>query len=200
MERIVTIPCGDIRLEGRFERMDGKSAAVVLHPHPLYGGDMDNPVVTTIAGAYKHRGFSTLRLNFRGVGGSGGAFDNGRGEELDILACFDFLKAQGIDAIDLAGYSFGAWVMAKLSPLPDGLSRMLMAAPPVAFMDFSDITSLPPDIRTITGSLDEFAPTTKVEKWLMSCGVAGNMDVVRDADHFFTGCLQQLEDAVLAVI
>ena len=199
MERKIAIPCDGIHLEGRFERMDGENAVIVLHPHPLYGGDMDNPAVKTIAGAYASRQYSTLRFNFRGVGGSGGTFDNGRGEQLDIIACVDFLKGEGFGAINLAGYSFGAWVLAKLSPLPDGVKRMLLAAPPVAFMDFSDITLLPSDIRTITGSLDEFAPPGDVEKWLTACGAMGDMTVVQGADHFFTGCLPQFEDAVLAV-
>ena len=200
MEQKVTIPCNDIRLEGRLERIDGQNAAVVLHPHPLYGGDMDNPVVKTITGAYARCRYSTLRFNFRGVGASGGAFDNGRGEQLDILACCDFLKAEGFAAIDLAGYSFGAWVLAKLSPLPDGLGRMLMVAPPVAFMDFSDISSLLPDTRVITGALDAFAPPKKVEKWLTSCGASGGMAVVQGADHFFSGRLKQLEEALLAAL
>lgn len=196
----MAIPCGDILLEGRLGRSSKEKGVVVVHPHPLYGGTMDNSVVETITRAYARRGYSTLRFNFRGVGASGGSHDGGRGEQSDIRAAVDFLRAAGIRATELAGYSFGTWVLAKLSPLPKGVKRMLMVSPPVAFMDFSGIKPLMRDIRTITGSLDEFAPPRGVEKWLAACGAAGGMAVVQGADHFFSDCRRRLEDAVFQAI
>lgn len=200
MEHKVTIPCKDIELEGRFQPASGKKGVVVTHPHPLYGGSMDNPVVETITRAYAHRGYSTLRFNFRGVGASGGTFNDGRGEQLDILACIDYLDTEGIRVMDLAGYSFGAWVLAKLSPLPEKIKRMLMVSPPVAFMDFSNVRPCRPDIRTITGSLDDFAPPSDVESWLAACGIAGDTAIIEDADHFYSGRLHHLEKAVSQAI
>jgi len=200
MEQPITIPCGDIQLVGRFERSGKENGVVITHPHPLYGGNMDNSVVETIARSYARRGYSTLRFNFRGVGASGGTFDDGRGEQSDILACIDYLEAEGIRVTDLAGYSFGVWVLARLSPLPDRIKRMLLVAPPVAFMDFSNIKPLRPDIRAITGSLDDFAPPGRVEKWLVACTAGKDMAVIPDADHFYTGRLHQLESAVLQAI
>jgi alpha/beta superfamily hydrolase len=196
MEQKVVIPCNDIQLEGRFEHSSGKNGVVVMHPHPLYGGSMDNPVVETITRTYARLGHSTLRFNFRGTDGSGGTFDDGQGEQFDILACIDFLGAAGVRVTDLAGYSFGAWVLSKLSPLPEGIRRTLLVAPPVAFMDFSDMTPPLADIRTITGSRDDFAPPNDVEDWLASNGSTGGMTIIQDADHFFTGRLHQLEDAI----
>lgn len=196
MEQIVTIPCGDIQLEGRLERSNAESGVIITHPHPLYGGDMQNPVVEAITRAYSNNGYSTLRFNFRGAGASGGDFDDGRGEQLDILACIDYLKSEGIEVKDLAGYSFGAWVLAKLSPLPDGVKRMLMVAPPVAFMDFSGMKPLPPGTRIITGSVDDFAPPPEVGKWLAGQGASLGMAIIEGADHFFSGRLSELETAV----
>jgi alpha/beta superfamily hydrolase len=196
MEQKVIIPCDNIQLEGRFRRSNGTNGVVVMHPHPLYGGAMDNPVVETITRSYARLEYSTLRFNFRGAGGSGGAFDNGRGEQRDILACIDFLVAAGIRVTDLAGYSFGAWVLSKLSPLPESIERTLLVAPPVAFMDFSDIKPPLADIRAITGSHDDFAPPDTVEDWLASGDNTGDMTLIQDADHFFTGRLHQLEDAI----
>lgn len=200
MEQKVTIPCGDIQLEGRFQPASEEKGVVITHPHPLYGGDMHNSVVESVTQAYARRGYSTLRLNFRGVGASGGVFDDGQGEQLDILAGIDFLQLAGIRVTDLAGYSFGAWVLAKLSPLPDGIDRMLMVSPPVAFMDFSDINPLLPEVQAITGSLDDFAPPTGVEKWLAACTPAGDMTIIQEADHFFSGRLDRLEKALLQAI
>ena len=200
MEQPVTIPSGGIELEGRFGPASGGDGVVVMHPHPLYGGDMQNPVVETITRAYAKNGYNTLRFNFRGVGSSGGAFDDGNGEQSDILACTDYLETKGIRVTDLAGYSFGAWVLAKLSALPDGIRRMLMVAPPVAFMDFSGIKPSPPNIRIITGSLDDFAPPGGVKRWLATCGTTEHMVIIEDADHFYSGRLHRLEDAVSQAI
>lgn len=196
MEQKVAIPCGDIELEGRFQPASGKKGVVIAHPHPLYGGSMANPVVETITRTYARRGYSTLRFNFRGVGASGGTFGNGRGEQKDILACINYLDAEGTQVTDLAGYSFGTWVLAKLSPLPDGIKRMLLVSPPLAFMDFSNVKPRLPNIRAITGSLDDFAPPREVEKWLASCGTTNNMTIIQDADHFYSSRLHQLENAV----
>jgi alpha/beta superfamily hydrolase len=200
MEYKVTIPCGDIQLEGQFERSSEASGVVIMHPHPLYGGDMDTPVVEAITRTYARQGYSTLRFNFRGVGASGGAFDDGRGETSDILACIDFLRSAGIRVTDLAGYSFGAWVLSKLSPLPEGIERTILVAPPVAFMDFSDIKPPLADIRAITGSHDDFAPPDGVEDWLASSDKAGDVTIIQDTDHFYTGRLHQLENTISRIL
>src|SRR6056297_3045783 len=97
-------------LEGRIVYRDPGRAAVVTHPHPQYGGDMQNPVVQSITRVYQKKGYTTLRFNFRGTGKSQGRYAGGKGEVRDLAAAFAFLEKQGYAAIDLAGYSFGAWV------------------------------------------------------------------------------------------
>lgn len=200
MEKQVSIPCGGITLEGRFDPMEGEKGVLIAHPHPLYGGDMENPVVQAIKNAYIRRGYSTLRFNFRGVGESQGTHDKGIGEQTDVHAGIDFLKAAGIRHIDLAGYSFGAWVIAGLSPLPDGINRMLLVSPPAAMLDFSDISHSHLPIRMITGSRDDIAPSNAIEALLDIIGTTAGLATIRGADHFFSGHMQELDSAISEAI
>ena len=96
MEHRVTFRCRDLELEGLWAATSPTSAAIITHPHPLYGGDMGNAVVETISKAYRNKGWSTLRFNFRGVGNSEGHFDSGIGEQEDLAAAIAFLKGNGI--------------------------------------------------------------------------------------------------------
>ena len=111
-EERVFIQAGEMKIEGRLDNAPGEKAAIVTHPHPLYGGDMNNNVVEALVQAYREKGYTTLRFNFRGVGQSGGSFDEGIGEQEDVKAALAHLGELGKSSIDLAGYSFGAWVNA----------------------------------------------------------------------------------------
>lgn len=99
------------------------------------GGDMWNPVVETVARALFAAGISTLRLNFRGVGGSAGCFDEGRGEQEDLLAALAFLEERGLKEILPAGYSFGAWVSAGVLGRR-ALAPAIFVAPPIHLFPF----------------------------------------------------------------
>ena len=110
MEEKITLTAGRYRLEGYWQAGARGTGAVITHPHPLYGGTMNNPVVETVQSAYQQYGYATLRFNFRGVGGSQGNFDNGLGEQNDVRAAISYVENMDVSAIDLAGYSFGAWV------------------------------------------------------------------------------------------
>jgi alpha/beta superfamily hydrolase len=98
-----------LKLEGMLANSPGDMGAVISHPHPLYGGSMHNSVVKAVAHAYQEEELSTLRFNFRGVERSEGDFGNGVGEQEDVKAA---LQTLGKKNMDLAGYSFGAWVNA----------------------------------------------------------------------------------------
>ena len=112
MTERITFLSEEYEIEGLLTQRDEKKGVVVTHPHPLYGGDMYNMVVESIVHVYQMKGYSTLKFNFRGVGRSQGAYDNGLGEQKDVLSALSFLADLGMDRIDLAGYSFGAWVNA----------------------------------------------------------------------------------------
>ncbi len=193
METAVTFTSGALTLEGRYDKGDGKRGAVITHPHSLYGGDMDNPVVTTIVRAYAKAGYATLRFNFRGVGRSGGFFDGGAGEVKDVAAALAFMAGKGIEAFDLAGYSFGAWVNAHVDCAAAGVRRMIKVSPPVAFMDYDVVSAIPSLSLVVSGSADEIAPPDVIRKHLPLWNPDARFEVIQGADHFYGIHLEKLE-------
>ena len=156
-ERAFTIESDGLRLEGALHEGDGELLAVALHPHPQYGGDMHNHVVTAVCGALAESGATTLRFNFRGAGRSEGAFDSGHGEANDARAAVDALRALRPDGrLLLAGYSFGAMIAAATAAdvRPDALA---LISPPLGMMP---TLAIDPELRTllITGDDDRIAP------------------------------------------
>jgi len=139
-------------------------------------------------------GFTTLRFNFRGVGGSQGNYGNGIGEQEDVRAAVAYLADIGIRQIDLAGYSFGAWVNALA--VNDGLKvdNMVMVSPPVAFIDFKSISDLGSLKLIITGSRDDIAPADMVEKLCPAWNPTAKFEVISGADHFYGGFTDRLEE------
>lgn len=146
---------------------------------------MFNPVVETIAESYEGKGFSTLRFNFRGVGGSEGSYDDGRGEATDVLAAVSFLREKGINCIDLAGYSFGSWVISKVPTDPSWTGRIVMISPPVAFMDMPTSLRLPNLHLVVTGELDDIAPPDIVGKRLPDWNRVARLEIITGVDHFY---------------
>ncbi|MER2601866.1 MAG: alpha/beta hydrolase [Candidatus Competibacter phosphatis] len=187
-EETVFFNVGRLRLEGRLWLASGPWATVITHPHPLYGGELDNPVVVALADAYQRLGYSTLRFNFRGVGASAGDYDDGRGERDDLRAAAAFLEAAGKTVTDLAGYSFGAWINLGLDPLPAGVRRLLLVAPPVAYLAFDGMVA-PPSValRVVAGDRDSFAPLDMLREQLPRWQPAAGLHVLPGVDHFFHG-------------
>jgi alpha/beta superfamily hydrolase len=197
METHVTIKTRDATLEGRLHRGDAKRAAIVLHPHPEYGGTMENHVVKTIARIYQQKGWTTLRFNFRGAGGSRGTFDHGAGERTDLGCAIDYLQTNGIEQLDLVGYSFGAWVLAGWTQdNPNHQFRIVLVAPPVDFLDFSDIGSISGLHAVIIGRLDALAPVEHVQTQLTRWSDKVELSVVSTADHFFGSGMNELEQVI----
>jgi hypothetical protein len=160
-ERAITIESGGLQLEGALRDGDGALAALVLHPHPQYGGDMSNHVVMALCEALAGPGASTLRFNFRGTGRSDGAFDNGRGEADDARAAAAALRAAKPEAAFLlAGYSFGAMIAANVAAevRPDAL---ILISPPVGMVDLPAFESSLPVLIT-AGDRDQVAPAATV--------------------------------------
>ncbi len=192
-ERAVFLPCGDIELEGRLAEADGPRAALVAHPHPLYGGDLDNAVVRTVAQAFHRAGRKVLRFNFRGVGASGGKHGGGEPERLDLRAARDWLRGQGAEDVLAAGYSFGAWVLAGA---PEGFSGLILVSPPVALLDFGFPSPLPALRLVVTGEADPIAPARRIEPLLRIWNPGAALEVIAGADHFYTGALEALAATV----
>jgi alpha/beta superfamily hydrolase len=200
MESRITFHSGALQLEGQINPHSRSQGVVVTHPHPLYGGDLSSPVVESIAMAYANKGFTTLRFNFRGVGESEGEYDGGLGEQDDVLAAIELLRASGIRQIHLAGYSFGTWVNARIPALPPEVTAQIMVAPPVALLDFAQVAPQPMLTAIMTGSDDEYAPPELIRKYLPRWNPKASFTVIEDADHFFFGRFRQLEEALAAAI
>jgi alpha/beta superfamily hydrolase len=184
-------------IEGRLEKSSLQKGVVITHPHPLYGGDMHNNVVNAVARVYRQNGYTTLRFNFRGVGNSQGSHGNGLDEQTDVRAAVSYLADLGIEEIDLAGYSFGAWVNALAIINDPALANMIMVSPPVAFIDFGAISNLGSLRLIVTGSRDEIAPPDLIEKSYTGWNSDAQFEVISGADHFYVGYLDKLE-AILA--
>jgi len=196
LEKTVRFNSGSLELEGLYEKKNGARGVVVSHPHPLYGGDMTSPVVESVAAAFSRKGYSTLRFNFRGVGGSSGSYDNGRGEQEDILAAVAFLLEQGIHSLHLAGYSFGSWVLARIPGFPSEVSGLTFISPPLALLPLAESLRLPLLRLVITGEEDEIAPPELVRQALADWNDKARFELIQGADHFYFGSFRDLESRI----
>jgi uncharacterized protein len=191
METEVHFTSSGCRLEGRLH--EGNSQAVIItHPHSLYGGNMHNPVVETITEVFQQQGYTTLRFNFRGVEGSQGRYDEGRGEQEDVRQAVVYLQQRGLGPIELSGYSFGTWVNAQCAVGKLSEINMTMVSPPTAFMDFRMIQHLPGLTLAITGSRDDIAPPDMLRRMLPLWNPGARLEVLPGADHFFIDHLESL--------
>ncbi|MCG8551323.1 MAG: alpha/beta hydrolase [Desulfobacterales bacterium] len=196
-EAYITITgTGDIRLEGHLNRQETGKAVVLAHPHPLYGGNMDVPVICKMAACFQAAGIATLRFNFRGTGGSSGAFDDGRGEQDDVRSALDYLSGQGYDQLYLAGYSFGSWVNAHVVSAGVELCDHIMVSPPAALLSFDQVVRLPGTGLIITGENDDLAPAYLVSDLLLKWKIAPRLEVLSHVDHFYAGALDKLGDVL----
>lgn len=187
MEEQLTLKINDLSLEARFIPGALAAGAIITHPHPLYGGSMNNNVVWTAARAFGERGWSTLRFNFRGVGSSTGSYGGGLAEVEDVVAAADFLKSQVPGPCILVGYSFGAAVVARA--LLEGLDATgaVLISPPIAFMELHFLAETPSLRLVVAGDRDDLCPLADLENLLRYCQPPVDLRVVSGADHFFGG-------------
>lgn len=200
MARKIEFPAGSIRLEGLLDEGAAERAVVATHPHPLYGGDMRNPVVETVADLYARRGLTSLRFNFRGVGGSGGTYDDGLGEMEDVRGAIACLRERGAQRIDLAGYSFGAWVAARMDMDAEGVDRLILVSPPVDFLSFAEVATLPKLALVVIGDEDDFGAAERVREQAAKWNPDARFKIIPDADHFFWGRFRELGDVVAGAL
>jgi len=197
-----------LTLEGILYRPDDSllhPAAILCHPHPLYGGTMDNLVVVHIARALLDRGLASLRFNFRGVGGSEGRFAEGQGEVNDVGGALDWLRAQpGMDwaHLYLVGYSFGAWVALRYAVADErvqgyagiGFPAWRMLEPPT--LPDAAIKAYARPKLFLTGDADELTPLPALRDFVAGLAAPKTLHVLRAADHFFTGRTQEVGEIV----
>ncbi len=193
----VTFPSGDLQLEGRVslpEKADCP-AVVVCHPHPLYGGSMDNNVVDAISEKLTGAGIAALKFNFRGVGRSQGSFGQGADEGDDARAALDYLAAvPGVDSqrLGLAGYSAGA-AFALPAVCGDPRLRALAAiSPPPGMADWTAFKTCPKRKLIIFGGNDDFTPVAEVLAFVESLAGPKEYEVITAADHFWWGYEEEM--------
>jgi alpha/beta superfamily hydrolase len=178
----------------------GSSYAIVCHPHPLFGGTMDNKVVTTVARALHETGMPTVRFNFRGVGGSAGAYDQGLGEtaDADAVAAWGALRWPGRDFV-VAGFSFGAYVALRLAQqrVP---RHLITVAPALELFDASGMAVPRCPWLVVQGDADEVVDPAAVINWVNSLDPKPRLVVLPGVGHFFHGRLRELRDAVVDAI
>ena len=182
------------RLEGRYHPQPGKPdapIAIVLHPHPQYGGTMNNRVVYNLHYAFHRMGFTVMRFNFRGVGRSQGEFDQGIGELSDAASALDYLQAMNPNSKHcwVAGFSFGAWIGMQLLMRRPEITGFVSVAPPANMYDFSFLAPCPSSGLIINGTADRVAPPkdtqTLVGKLREQKGITITHHEIEGADHFF---------------
>lgn len=188
------------RLEGRYQQAKDPNApiAVVLHPHPEFGGTMNNQIVYNLFYMFAKRGFSVLRFNSRGVGRSQGAFDHGVGELSDAASALDWLQTLNKESpgVWIAGFSFGAWVGMQLLMRRPEVEGFISVAPPENLYDFSFLAPCPSSGLIIHGEKDRVAPPEAVQKLVdklqQQKGITVEQKIVEGANHFFENRIDPL--------
>lgn len=191
------------RIEAILKEADGPvaRAAIVCHPHPLFGGTMHNKVVFRIARAFQDSGFAVLRFNFRGTGQSQGEHDRGLGEQDDLRAAIEFVEQKYPDAeIWLAGFSFGSAVMLNAAACDDRVRAIVAAGVPVSKYDFTGIARCNKPKLFVQGSRDQFGSADDLKRVFASLDEPKQLKIIEGADHFFEGRLSELADAILSFI
>ncbi len=197
-EVIFTGPAG--RLEGRYHPPKTKSSriALILHPHPQFGGTMNNQVAYQMYYMFAERGFAVLRFNFRGVGRSQGSFDHGLGELSDAAAALDWVQSFNPDARAcwIAGFSFGAWIGMQLLMRRPEVEGFISVAPQPNIYDFSFLAPCPSSGLIIHGSDDRVVTPADmqslIEKLKTQKGIVIDQKIVEGANHFFENKVDEL--------
>jgi hypothetical protein len=186
-ERIRILSTSDVLLDGRVGRGSTRAAAI-CHPHPRFGGSMENGVVLATRDALAGLGLTTLRFDLRGVGASTGSWDDGRGEADDVAAAAAWLWSNGAAEVHLVAYSFGAAMAARALGAGLDATSVALVSPPVDFMDLGDDCLPPVPTLVVAGDHDTYASPASVDAWLArQPAVAGRLTRVTlpGVDHFY---------------
>jgi len=200
----VKFPSGDIILEGIVGAPGGDGpfpAVIVCHPHPLYGGDMYNNVVGTVCAALAQASLVAFRFNFRGVGGSGGSYGDGVGEQEDVRSAIAYVKTLGYvdkERIGLAGYSAGAGFGVPVA-CGDGRVKAICAiSPPLSMFDFACLSDCAKPKLLVCGGRDDFTPADRFFEFCERLPEPKECVTVEGADHFWRWHESALADRVAA--
>lgn len=190
-----------LALEGRARLPSTASRAVVLcHPHPLYGGSMHNAIIVVLARAVRESGgdeVGTLRFNYRGVQGSEGTYDKGRGEQRDVLCAIDAVRRDLPEArVCVLGYSFGSWVGLRAAIEHEAVDRVALVAPAARIFEYP-MPALPRElpIEIVVGDRDQFVEIDDARALAQRLGA--RITVLEGADHYFVKQRRAVADAIV---
>jgi alpha/beta superfamily hydrolase len=194
------IPAKTVTLEAALREPRSRprrAAAVVCHPHPAYGGTMENRVVFRTAKAATEAGLIALRFNFRGAGASTGSFDKGVGEKDDVRAALDWLENRypGLP-LSLAGFSFGAWVGLQVGCEDPRITALVGLGLPLSHYDFDFLFGNPKPALFIVGTHDEFCPADKLERLERRLPACSTLRRIENAGHFLERDLDSVQDLI----
>lgn len=192
------------RIEGRYHHSQNKNApiALVLHPHPLYGGTMNNKIVYQTFHTFVKNGFSALRFNFRGVGRSQGKYDEGAGELTDAATALDWLQQQNPDASTcwISGFSFGAWISMQLLMRRPEIEGFVSISPPANLYDFGFLAPCPASGLITQGDRDDIVTEESVTKLAQKLsaqkGIQIEYKVIPGADHYYRTTMDDLTNSI----
>ena len=189
----IFIPGPGGRIQARYYRSTKKNPpiALVLHPHPQYGGTMNNRIVYETFNAYLNNGFSVVRINFRGVEKSDGMFDNGQGELSDAAAALDWIEKdnENYSQCWVSGFSFGSLITMQLIMRRPEVNKFIIISPQPNIFDFSFLAPCPSSGLVIYGNSDELVPEEHLLNLKKRLDAQKNIEVkfsvINNANHFF---------------
>jgi hypothetical protein len=197
---LIPAPHGQLEAHYRPTNLQAARVALVLHPHPQFGGTMHNKVVVRTARALHEAGFETLRFNFRGVGHSSGVYDEGHGETEDARVALDYLLAQQPQAreVIVAGFSFGSVVGARLGCGDAHVQRLIAIGAPARLHSSEQLAACAKPMLFVHGERDEIAPLAPLEELLRQLPAGSQVKLARiaGAGHFFDEQLPELMQVI----
>jgi hypothetical protein len=196
------------RLEGRYQisKKRGAPIALLLHPHPQFGGTMNNQIIYNLYYQFLERGFSVLRFNFRGVGRSQGLFDHGAGELSDAASALDWAQAMAPEAKTcwVAGVSFGAWIGMQLLMRRPEIEGFLSIAAMANRYDYTFLAPCPSSGLFVHGENDRVSPAKEsisaIDKVKTQKGIKIEHAIIPGANHFFEDRMDELKDSIGAYL
>jgi hypothetical protein len=204
-ETPVRIPVddGQISLEGLLEEGKTGRNIILCHPHPSYGGDMENNVVRAVQRTFAGLGWGTLRFNFRGTGASGGKQADGKKDGLDLIDVSQFLKARSPGLIGFAAYSYGAWAVMEAIRIGLLVDLLILISPPLDFISFEGLGLPDAPVLITIGDRDDFCSLKSMKDWLLASQPrtkAPYLEVLAGVDHFYWGAEGQLSAKIGAFL
>jgi hypothetical protein len=192
----LTLPAGDVELKAHLRVPEGEllGAVVLCHPHPVYGGTMDNRVVYRAAKAAVRAGYAALRFNFRGAGGSTGRYDRGLGEQQDVSAAIDWMEREYPQKrLFVLGYSFGAWVGLQVGSRDARIRGLVGIGLPLDLYNFDFLVDYSGPSLYIIGTRDTFCSPENLGDLGLRLHRLSRIERIQDADHFFSGQVEKVE-------